>query len=383
MGRKTKNKKHEAHKRKAARKGRMTGFEPYLNLPDDVELFMPEDETYNLDILPYAVSDEGHPDGIDVGDTWYTRPFMRHNNVGVNRKKVICPRSVGKPCPICEDAERMNGNPDYDQDAVKRLWPSNRALYNVVNLDADEPVIQIFDAATFLFGQLLEKRVAQDLDERGDFFELENGCTIKCAFDKNVSERGTNYPCTSIDFAPREDYGKDILDDVVDLDDDLMIILDYDEIQALHMAVSSDEVEVIKEETETPPPRRGVGRRKKREEQEPEPEKEEQEPEPEKEDKPSRRRGGRRKKTEPEPEPEEDEKPEPDGEPEEITEDDVPDGYKLCVACDGRRMNTRGRPCRICNAEGFVEDPDTGNEPEPEKEEKPTRRRAGRRAGRK
>jgi len=388
-----KKSKHDLHKRKAAKKGRAFSGARYVDLPEDVELFTPEGKTYKLDILPYKVTDESHPDEVEQGDTWYTRPFMIHKDVGVNNERIVCPRSIGEPCPICEEAESLSRSGDADKDTLRALWPKNRALYNVVDIQADEPVVMVLDYSTFLFGELLEKRVAQDLEERGDFFELENGCTLICDFEekKGTGSDGqgfTSFPCVSIDFKSREDYDDELLEQVVNLDGVLMI-LTYEEIEAKFQGIGEDDVGEGEEEEpeEEEKPKRSVGgRRRKKKEPEEEPEEEKGEEE-EEEEKPRRRR---RKKKEPEEEEgneedgsqEQESSPEPSSEKSEdgedgeggIDPDDVPDGYVICPACEGRGKNTRGRTCRICKGEGYIEDPEAEEE-----EEKPKKRRSGRR----
>ena len=92
-------------KQKEAKGGR-----GYLNLPKGVKLFrFPDDaRSFKMDFLPYEVTNAKHPElneaeGIAVqGSLWYRSPFKVHSNVGSDNETVVCPRTFGKKCPICE-----------------------------------------------------------------------------------------------------------------------------------------------------------------------------------------------------------------------------------------------------------------------------------------
>ncbi|HQE50455.1 MAG TPA: hypothetical protein PKV93_14025, partial [Fervidobacterium sp.] len=108
-----KNKKKSRFKgavsRNAERQARGVSQYGYLRLPKGVNIFKEEPRTrVELDIIPYVITCDNHPDideeyGIPVkGDLWYKRPYWLHRGVGPDNRSVVCPTSVGKPCPICE-----------------------------------------------------------------------------------------------------------------------------------------------------------------------------------------------------------------------------------------------------------------------------------------
>lgn len=364
--------KRDALKRKAERGGRAFGGESYLVLPEGVELFAPEGKDYKMDILPYIVSDAKHPDGVPAGETWYTRPFMTHRDIGVNKDRIVCPRSFGKPCPVCEDAERLSRDAK-NKELCKGLWPRNRALYNIVILGKDEPVVQVIDYSTFLFGELLEKRVAQDLEERGDFFELVGGCTLLAAFEEDKGGGFTSFPCVSIDFKKRPDYGEEVLESVVDLDT-ILVLQSYDEIMAKFQGVEDGEAvtSVAKEQEPEEPPRRTLKR------QVADPAGGDELPGLGKNEAQPPARSLRRSSPPQEQPKEQAQKPAGEAE-EDVTVDNCPEGMKVCPACEGTRKSSRGNPCFICNAKGYVEDKkDGGGQQAPAaggQEEQPVARR--------
>ena len=86
----------------------------YLSVPNGISVFTVEaDEKYTFDFLPYLVKDKNHPNKdskneIAVpGSYWYKRPFEIHKNIGPKNEAVVCPRSFGKPCPICDYRDEL------------------------------------------------------------------------------------------------------------------------------------------------------------------------------------------------------------------------------------------------------------------------------------
>jgi hypothetical protein len=111
-------------------------------------------QPHELDIIPYRVGKEDPriKDGIlREGDWHYYLDLWVHRDVGVNRDWYVClARNYGKPCPICEEKERIRRTDDYDEDLVRSLSPKRRAIYNVIVYDDDKETakgIQIFEVA--------------------------------------------------------------------------------------------------------------------------------------------------------------------------------------------------------------------------------------------
>ena len=219
--------------KKRAKEGAQKGFS--VQLPEDVKRFSPKKGTYKLDVIPYTVSAKKHPDGVAAGELWCRRPFLIHYGIGVDNKPQVCPRTIGKPCPICEYYERERKRPGADEDALKEIRAKARELYNVIDLDNEDDGIQVLEMSYHLFGKLLENEINEaDDDEVAGFAELKGGKTLKVRFSE--SSMGTNkfLEATRIDFLDRDDYKKSILDDVVDLDT-VFNILPYEELEAVFL----------------------------------------------------------------------------------------------------------------------------------------------------
>ena len=271
-------------------------------------------KTYKLDFIPYEVTDKKHPAGVDVGDLWYQRTIWTHNNIGPEEKSYLCLKSVGKKCPICEYRAQLVKSADADEDLIKSLNSKERELFQVIDLDNEKAGIQLWEFSYHLFGKKLEEEIRED-DEDGykaGFADLEGGSTLKIRFGSKKMGKNEFFEATRIDFEERDDYGEDILDDVLCLDE-ILNVLDYEKLEAIFLDTETEEVEEKpargrggrgkeKEEDEKPA-RGGRGRGKKDEEEE----KEEKSSrssrgkKEEKEEAPSRGRG-RNKEKEEEPE---------------------------------------------------------------------------------
>jgi len=244
-----------------------TGY-GYLLLPKGVSVFNPEMKTtVELDFMPYEVTSKRHfdrniEDEIAVpGSLWYKRPFKRHRDIGVNNEKVVCPTSVGKPCPICEKrAELIRKNADKDDtDALKE---SKRNLYCVIPLDSKkhDVIPHIMDISQYLFQDELNETNAEKEDYEL-FPDLEEGYTLKCRID--ASTIGSSKPFSEIGkitmLKREKQYTEDILDEIPNLDEVLQI-LSYKELEAKFLELDEDDVKDDDETTEDEPPTRSKPR---------------------------------------------------------------------------------------------------------------------------
>ena len=298
-----------------------------LNLPPNVEDWYPDEKgVFELDILPYVVSDPNHPDEVEAGELWYRRPYMIHF---IERKPIVCPRSVNKPCPICEEVERLAKDYDADAELIRALKARKQCLFNYVDPSDKKQSIKVMDWSAFKFAQVLEKELdeSDDMDICG-FADLEGGHTIKFRVSEESYMGAKFLKTTRLDFrGPRQDYDEDILDKVVDLDT-ILRVKSYEDLAKLFLGEDTE-----KEEDEPKPKKKPKPGKKK---PEPEPEEEddddeddevwddddedddeEEEPEPKKKPKPGKKK--------PEPEPEEEDDDDEDDWDDEDSEDDDDD----------------------------------------------------------
>lgn len=288
-------------------KNRGGGF-GIFNLPDgkDVTFFKPKKGTMNLDLLPFELTKANKDLRLEPGDLWYEKTFWVHNGIGAEDKKYLCLKTIGKRCPICDQRTQLAKTGNADQDLLKDLLPKERQLFQLIDLDDEDKGIQLWDFSYHLFGKQLEMELREQDEECAGFAELEGGFTLKIRFDEKKFGSHTFCETNRIDFKQRDDYGDDILEDVLPLDD-MFKVVEYDALEAIFLE-TDDEAEAGEEEEQ--PSRKRTSRKKeeKKEEELPfDPDEKEDKPEPEK------KRRGRKAVKEEEPaeeqEPEKEEKP--------------------------------------------------------------------------
>lgn len=298
-------------------------FESYTTLGKDL-IYKIKEGVVRLDMLPYEVTKNNHPQGVEEGDFWYVRPFGIHRNVGPEEKTVVCPKiTFNQPCPICEEYKHRLRDDEADETITKSLRPKDRQLFVVMTED-DE--IKVMDSSYHLFGKLLESELEAEDDYQGFASIDEDGKTLKIRFKEKDTPFGTCTEATRIDFEDRDPIEEDILDDVPALDE-VFKMYSYEDLDAMFNGTNSastdkeeaaeaeeaprkrrtrkkakvvePEEEEDEEEEEIPAPRKRRSRKAKVVEPEEEDDEEEEVPAP-------RKRRSRKAKPEPEPEPEED-----------------------------------------------------------------------------
>lgn len=276
MARKKRNRKSSAAVRRERRQQeKSSGFTgTTLSLPEGVTfLEIDSDDTRKLVIVDYVVG-KGNP-YAEPGSRHYERTYYIHRNVGVDENSYVCPKKTfGKPCPVCEDFDKLRKTEDWDD--VKEMKPKQRQLFVAKELGEDD--WHVWDVSTFLFGEQLDYEVDNAEDSEYDFFsDWEDGLYLRVAFEEKHFGSNQFYAAKSINFKEREDLTEEEIAKIPCLDE-MIVEYPYDKLKAIYDGESCEE-----------------------EEEEQKEEKKEEKKEPEK--KPS----SRRKKKEPEPEPEESE----------------------------------------------------------------------------
>lgn len=215
------------------------GGKGVLNLQDypDVKFFEPAKGKNKIDIIPYVVATNQHPDGSKKGDLHYVLNIWVHFRVGPTEAAVVClAKTFNRPCPICEEMSALMKSGDEDAKALK---PKRRSIYNIIDRDNKKAGIQLFSTSHFLF----EKEVLEESqsDDEGViiFSDLEEGKSIKFRATEEKAEGGKPFiKFKSFSFADREPYDADILENSVPLDK-VLTVPSYDEVRALHIGVEA------------------------------------------------------------------------------------------------------------------------------------------------
>ena len=250
----------------------------YIKYPMGVEEYkVVEGTTVLMDIIPYLVTVDTN-DNAKVGERWYQKKILVHNQIGDEKLQVVCPKTEGKEhlCPICkyisEQWEIIDKDDKETQSYLGSIKAKHREVYNV--LDGDGKV-KLMEISYYCFGQhLIEeldieevKRIIKeyDLDTEWDklsdeekiticnaefFNEDDTGSTLKVRFRAAKMENGKTYPEVGrIDFIERGAIPESALKKTVNLDT-CFDILSYKEIELLFKGAESADVTNIAEEEE-------------------------------------------------------------------------------------------------------------------------------------
>jgi len=380
--------------RKNARESASKGVR-YITAPEGVSFVKVEsDGRMKFNILPYTVTSDHHPDGVEAGEFWYKRPFLLHRNVGVENNSVVCPRSIGKKCPICEYQAKLYSEGETDKDTLKKLRPQDRVIYAVEIISGQkEKGLHLLEISKYAFQSKLDGELNDpEGDEFLGFADAEGGYLLSVRFKEESFNKISYAVAERIDFIARdEEPSKKVLKSVPQLDDCLNI-LSYNEIKKLFFEVGNDnddddeekpksrkaKAQVDDDDDNEKPARKSkqaepeedepeedekpARKSKRAEPEEDEPEEDEpEEDEPEEDEKPARKS----KRAEPEEdEPEEDEKPARKSKQAEPEEDEPEE--------DEKPSRKRGRPSKGDDAEMK-----RGKKPTDNDEKKPSARKPG------
>lgn len=214
----------------------------WLNIPTGVQQFKEEaGKRVNLDILPYVVSDPSkHPDKKDIpDDIWWKFPYMVHRSVGPDNDDIICPGTLGKPCPMCEERQAIYDDVDADNEDAKDLKASRRTLYAVRQLKGrkkTESDVMIWDISDYCFLEQLDIELEDSPEEYEDFAAPEGGYTLKIRFIEKKIGKDVAFPMAQrVDFEERDDIEDEFIDEEVPCLDNIISIPSYEEARALYL----------------------------------------------------------------------------------------------------------------------------------------------------
>ena len=216
-----------------------------LDLSDypNISVFKPKDgKKHKIDIIPWIIQTENHPQGMEPGLEDYVLDIWVHYGVGTMESTYIClERTFGKPCPICEERKAMKEDEDADEKEIRNLVPKHRAIYNLIDLDDEGKGVQLFNVSHWNFEKELTEEAKTAEDETVVFSDLNKGRTIK--FRANEVQRKGYKPFfefKSFGFEERDPIDESILDEAVPLDV-VVHIPTYEEVKAAFLNLSMDD----------------------------------------------------------------------------------------------------------------------------------------------
>ena len=231
-----------ARKRAEERESRGGGGTKY-NLPENVTFFSPKKHA-TLDILPYTVSVDNHPEDVPKGEQWYQRTIFVHFGVGTEEKSYLCLKTIKKKCPICTHRSQMMNDPNADEEIVKQLRAKERELFNVYDQDDPDKGVQLWDISNYNFGAKLEEELREGRSEWAGFAEPVDGFTLKVRFSEEQIGKTKYMQASRIDFEERKSLDKKLLSQVLDLDK-ILKVLSYEQLEKIFLGVDGENGEEV------------------------------------------------------------------------------------------------------------------------------------------
>lgn len=227
-----------------------------FKLPPGVQRFREKEGEYTLAIVGYEAG-KGNPDA-DEGFLACRAKYYAHRGIGANMDTYLCPaQTYGKPCPVCEFRRNLALEKSWEDESVKALKSSERALWLLVDRNEEKKGLQVLDISHFGFGNLLlEKSVRKKKDAfHSHDSSDEGGFDIEVAFKEEKKGGMTFVKATDIDFKERsEPLSDEIIGQVFDLYS-CLVCPNFDELKAIfESGVGSDKEESSDSERKQTPP---------------------------------------------------------------------------------------------------------------------------------
>jgi len=216
-------------------KNKGNNFVGILKAPEKTEWFKPNKGRNVIDIIPYEITTDNHPDVKNkiskIGDFDYVLSVWVHRFVGVEKGTYLClNKNYHKPCPICEEYEKLKQS-DSDKEEINKLKPARRVVYNI--LDHKDNKLKLFEVSYFQFEkELLDEAGSGDDGELVDFYNPIDGRSVSFRAVENTqfSTKNPFFDFKSFQFEKREDeISEKIINSALSLDS-LLNILSYDDL---------------------------------------------------------------------------------------------------------------------------------------------------------
>jgi hypothetical protein len=239
-----------ARKRAEERESQGGGGTKY-SLPENVNFYSPKKHA-SLDIIPYTVSVDNHPEDVPKGELWYQRTIFVHYGIGSEEKSYLCLKTIKKKCPICEQRSLLMKDSNSDEEIIKALRPKERELFNIYDREDPDKGVQLWDISNFNFGAKLEEELREGRPEWAGFAEPVDGFTLKVRFSEEQIGKNKFMQASRIDFDERKSIDKKHLSQALDLDK-ILKVLSYEQLEKIFLGVDGenvDDVEVVEAEKE-------------------------------------------------------------------------------------------------------------------------------------
>lgn len=246
--------------RQNAKSGQSGGRSSWWKLPKNVRLWNPEKaKTYDLDFLPYEVKGENHPDKVEPGTLWYKLPFQIHRNIGPGNDALVCPVSIGKPCPICQERTKLTKNWDDNEESIKAIKAQKWDAYILKDPDDEEKVV-VFAISGGKFD--LNHEIEETSEDNVNFYDVnDDGRTMKVRFSEDSYEGRKFLKATRFDFEKRAEMDEDEVLAKTPCLEECLIVPEYETLKKLFLQIDDSAGKGKKEGEKTSAPATSTGKK--------------------------------------------------------------------------------------------------------------------------
>jgi hypothetical protein len=208
-------------------------FKPHKISPDDKFIIN------RIELIPYIISIDNHPKA-KKGEAYWTRKYFRHRGLGADHKlTLVCPSTLGKPCPICEFRRELAKEKGWKDDEVSALRPQEVDIFNIIDKDEPTKGVQLFVMSYAMFGKKFKEEIDADPDNIYCVLPTKEGKTIVARFSEEKYGNNPYFECSKLDFKDRkEDIEEKLLKQAIDLDT-ILIIKSAQEIQTIFLGLEA------------------------------------------------------------------------------------------------------------------------------------------------
>lgn len=153
-----------------------------------------------IDFIPF-VAEESFSNLIQGDPNWRIL-YKTHSKVGPKSEIIVCPRTFGEPCPICDKYDEVKydfpgekgstENKEYYKNVVGPLQPKNRAVYYVVDRSTKEKSdegVKFLDMASFYIEENIGKYAKNRLGEPIFYYDEDDGKMIHYTWEVDEEAR--------------------------------------------------------------------------------------------------------------------------------------------------------------------------------------------------
>lgn len=215
-------------------------YDVYLDLSSfDISFFREKDNTdYCIDILPYLVETDNHPNR-KKGEETYKLDIFVHKRIkeGVSSSFLCMSKTFGQDCVCCAELAKLNAE-KVDWEEIKHLKTVRRIIYFI----KESGQYYIYDTSYALFEQEWLKTVEKKERKGESLFPIYTDCKDDCSLEFTTTEKKGIGRYSTFELVPIKDYNEDYKKHIFSLEKAL-VIPDQEKIKQILYGYETGDIE--------------------------------------------------------------------------------------------------------------------------------------------